>query len=241
MTDLPVIRMNPPLLSRIFWNALYRSIDAEVESLCSQASERYRQTAAYRTQADYNTGSISLVDAFNLSVVSGFFRFQNVVEVGTFIGNSTYSIAAGMQRSGVNGVIHTCDLSNAIDLSHPTPNVDIVQYRKTASTEMFNQLVAAGFQADFIYLDGRLQQGDVALLNQICHANTVLGFDDFEGIEKGVVNLSVIANDPQWQKHCHIAPPDYQTLNQLPLFTPEMTRSVTMLLIPMSCFAFTRQ
>jgi hypothetical protein len=39
-----------------------------------------------------------------------------------------------------------------------------------------------------MYLDGRLQQSDLELFHKIVHDQTVFVFDDFEGIEKGVVN-----------------------------------------------------
>jgi hypothetical protein len=45
---------------------------------------------------------------------------------------------------------------------------------------------------DLIYLDGRLSQQDVEPLNKIIHEKTVFVMDDFEGVEKGVVNAMML-------------------------------------------------
>jgi hypothetical protein len=43
-----------------------------------------------------------------------------------------------------------------------------------------------------MYLDGRIQDEDLQYFPQITHDQTVFVFDDFEGIEKGVVNAMML-------------------------------------------------
>ena len=47
-------------------------------------------------QADYKTGSISPIDAGELNAIVRYFGPATVVEVGTYIGNSTRAIVSGM-------------------------------------------------------------------------------------------------------------------------------------------------
>jgi hypothetical protein len=57
---------------------------------------------------------------------------------------------------------------------------------------MFSDMAEKGAKVDLIYLDGRLSQQDVEPLNKIIHEKTVFVMDDFEGVEKGVVNAMML-------------------------------------------------
>jgi hypothetical protein len=57
---------------------------------------------------------------------------------------------------------------------------------------MFKEMAEIVLGVDFMYLDGRLQQSDLELFHKIVHDQTVFVFDDFEGIEKGVVNAMMV-------------------------------------------------
>lgn len=152
-----------------------------------------KQLEQLRDQADYKTGSLSDEDVYDLSAIVAYFKPESVCEIGTFIGRSTHTIADNMDR----GTIWTCDASNAIDLPAPEKEgVTIQQFKKTASTEMLTKAVEKRHTFDFFYLDGRLTERDVEAMsrcNQLGAAVIVL--DDFEGVEKGVANASVLLNE----------------------------------------------
>jgi ABC-type histidine transport system ATPase subunit len=57
---------------------------------------------------------------------------------------------------------------------------------------MFKDLAEKGVGVDLIYLDGRLQQEDFQYFSKIIHDQTIFVFDDFEGVEKGVVNAMML-------------------------------------------------
>jgi hypothetical protein len=84
--------------------------------------------------------------------------------------------------------IYTCDHSNNIDLGVP----NIFQYPKKSSTDMFKDMAEKKVGVDLLYLDGRLQQDDFQHFPKIIHDQTIFVFDDFEGIEKGVVNAMML-------------------------------------------------
>jgi predicted O-methyltransferase YrrM len=143
-----------------------------------------------REQADYNTGSLSDEDVYDLSALVRYFEPTVVCEIGTFIGRSTHTIADNMKA----GVIWTCDGSNALDLPAPeNKNVTIRQFKKTSSTEMFAKAMTERQKFDLFYIDGRLSQRDIELMAEcVDFTRAVIVLDDFEGVEKGVANASML-------------------------------------------------
>jgi predicted O-methyltransferase YrrM len=175
------IRINRATLSELVWSKLpyiHRPLGYQFEEL-----ERLR------AQADYNTGSISDTDAIDLQHIVSHFQPMVVAEVGTFIGRSTAAMALAMPKGGV---IHTCDASNAIALPELNPDVQVVQYPRKGSTEMFEGLISAKAKVDLFYIDGRLSPKDTRLVWELAHDKTVIVLDDFEGVEKGVANAMLL-------------------------------------------------
>ena len=169
-------------LSEIVWKIIDEKVsDYPFEKIKKIVEEQQ----ALRAQAEYNTGSVPVDDAFELYRIVKFFQPKVIAEVGTFIGVSTKTMNLAMERL-VD--IYTCDHSNNINLDVP----NIFQYPKRPSFEMFADMVEKGVKVDLVYLDGRLSQEDVEPLSKIIYAETVFVFDDFEGIEKGVTNAMMV-------------------------------------------------
>ena len=181
--------MNPVQIGRkrfsnIFWNI----IDEKVGDFPFEKIERIvEQQQELRSQAEYNTGSVPVDDAFELYKITKFFQPNVIAEVGTFIGVSTNVMNLAMERL-VD--IYTCDHSNDINLDVP----NIFQYPMRASHEMFADMATKNVKADIVYLDGRLSQPDFEPLGKIITDQTVFVLDDFEGVEKGVANAMVLEN-----------------------------------------------
>lgn len=176
------IQIGRKRLSEIVWGI----IDEKVGDFPFEIIEKIvEEQQSLRFKAEYNTGSLPYDDAIELYKVVNFFKPAVVAEVGTFIGVSTR-----VMNLASNGmvVIYTCDVSNDINLD--TPNIH--QYPKTASPDMFKALAEKDWKVDLVYLDGRLSQQDVEPLSKIIHDDTVFVLDDFEGVEKGVVNALMI-------------------------------------------------
>jgi hypothetical protein len=57
---------------------------------------------------------------------------------------------------------------------------------------MFKDMAEKQIGVDLMYLDGRLQREDLELFHKIIHDQTIFVFDDFEGLEKGVVNAMMV-------------------------------------------------
>ena len=140
-------------------------------------------------QADYKTGSISPIDAGELNAIVRYFGPATVAEVGTYIGNSTRAIVSGMS----GGVIYTCDAANDIKLL-PMYGATIEQFPKKTSTEMFGELIKRQVKPDLFYIDGRLSSEDPNLMREL-NPGSIVVLDDFEGVEKGVVNAGLLLSN----------------------------------------------
>lgn len=176
--------MNPICINRATLSeAIWSQIGASAHGV---SNELLDQLERGRAQADYNTGSIGLLDILDLQSIVQHFQPMVVAEVGTFIGRSTAAMALAMPKGGV---IHTCDASNDIRLPELNPDVQVVQYPKKSSTEMFESLISVKDRlVDLFYIDGRLSPKDMRWVAELAHSTTVIVLDDFEGIEKGVAN-----------------------------------------------------
>jgi hypothetical protein len=170
--------------SKIFWDI----VDERVGDYPYEAIEKIvKDQQVLRGGADYNTGSVPYDDAVELYKLVRFFAPKVIAEVGTFIGVSTR-----VMREGAWSVeIYTCDVSNDIQIS-PVYDSKLFQYPKTSSRDMFKDLAEKQIGVDLMYLDGRLQREDLELFHKIVHDQTIFVFDDFEGLEKGVVNAMMV-------------------------------------------------
>lgn len=174
-----------------------------------------------RASADYNTGSLTRNDMMDLILICSYFRPKILAEVGTFIGRSTYALAVG---SGSDALIYTCDASNDIPLPDMPPDAaKVIRNPRSSSVEMFNRMLADGYanRVDLFFIDGRLTEADLILMNQLSHGQSILVLDDFEGIEKGVDNAMLLGN----QNHLLIYPrvPEGKTALLVPVKLLQLT------------------
>ena len=214
------LNLNRIHLSRAVWHRIFENAEmlgAYKAEIISEAQELDR----LRPKADYNTGSISMAAVWTLTATAYYFAPKVIAEVGTFIGRSASAIAQGCAYAQTKPVIHTCDLSNDIDLSDAMPfswgESELVQYRKQSSTQMFKSLADAKTQVDWLHLDGRLTDEDMALLPRIVHDRTLYTLDDFEGLEKGVANAQRLLHTLGNVAHFLIYPPEQDTLHHFGL------------------------
>jgi hypothetical protein len=133
------------------------------------------------------SGSMSLEATKLLWLLGRYFSPKVVIEVGTYTGRSTAALYMGA-RPAIEK-LYTCDATfDSWDPGHLASAGEIEYFGKTTSTQMFEHLIARGVKADLFFLDGRLQDADLNLLQSITHNKTVFLLDDFEGLEKGIIN-----------------------------------------------------
>lgn len=182
-----------------FWAQMQELVP---ESWWDDADRVIREAQPLRERAKFNTGSISRTTAVALRAISAWRQPDVVVEVGTFIGVSTKTLARGTAR-----LLHTCDISNdCLDACWP-----IYTWPYTKSTDMLKRLdddlvtwrrdqQADGWKkmsVDMFFFDGLLTPEDVPLIRKLSTPETVYVFDDYNGEYKGVKNA---------QKLCPLLP-----------------------------------
>jgi predicted O-methyltransferase YrrM len=184
-------------LIRPEWNQAFRELEKE--------------TAARRPPKNTKTGSVSRAACAYLAAVTELLRPSIIVEVGTFVGTSILAMRATKHK-------YTCDKDNAL-----LPSMEgLTVYPRTTSTEMFRDLVQEGIIADFMFFDGRAQDDDFPLIEQLSQSGTVYGFDDFEPGGKGMWNIRRFVH---WF-------PDHR-LVEPPMYVPHVKGETTIaLLIP---------
>jgi hypothetical protein len=235
----PVMASNPnkfnlsvKLFSQAFWLSVLQN--STHWSDCKMDMIRaINQLDQLRSQADYNTGSITAASAWSLYCLVRYFKINSVLEIGTFIGKSTTSIALAIDHEGQRGVIHTCDGSNAIPIPYDG-KCRIVQYMKKTSTEMLQSMEGT---YNFAHFDGRIQKEDFPYLSKLLLPNSIIAIDDFEGMEKGVCNLMLMREHNLIPDHFLIYPCQASFSQELGF----SDQSTTAVLLPKSLIDFTNQ
>lgn len=217
-------------LSALFWKRLLHMQGWNVDNFYHELLSRGETCELDRSPMDYQTGSIPFSTALWLALLARHLKPARVFEVGTFIGKSTAALAIGMD----GGQIWTCDSSNPApewieDERHDLQTIISVNPH-TGSTKALLDLPEEP-KIDLFFFDGRVMDEDVDLVAKRSHPGTVYAFDDFEGIEKGVANISKL-------RHAGLVTIYPPAIAPHPLVAD---RSTLALLVPGPLFRFTAQ
>ena len=203
-------RLSSRLFSYVFWDSILSNTDindGKREKLFLEISDLEK----LRKKADYNTGSISNAAAWCLYCIVKYFYPKNIMEIGTFIGKSTWSMAKAQDDTLISdSYIVTCDFSNDITIPW-SGKTKLKQYKKKSSTDMLKQEEKF---PDLILLDGRIQKEDLILFETIISKNTIILLDDFEGAEKGVINYISLRKLKKLNNHFLIYPCERSKLRE---------------------------
>jgi predicted O-methyltransferase YrrM len=235
------LNLNRQALSQMIWQRIFENAQM-VEYVRPEITAMAHDLGRLESKAENPTGSISVSSIWALTATAYYFAPRTVVEVGTYIGRSTYALSEGMTLAGVDEpLIYTCDLNNDIavenDPAFATSPTEIYRYPRRSSTEMFEDVVSRRIHPDMIFLDGRLPEGDVELIKTLKHRDTIFALDDFEGIEKGVANYSLLQRIVPPFSHILVYPPDRETLTHFGL----RDQCTTALVLPNTLFRLTAQ
>jgi hypothetical protein len=168
----------PAPVSIAAWDAL---LEPMTEALRAEMAALAAANEPRRKLAKYNTGSITIPQMCQLRALTVKQRPATIIEIGTFIGNSTLAMQATQH-------VYTCDSHN--DCLRPRPGLHLFPYWK--STRMFRHLVGAGVKADLFFFDGRIQRDDLDLIRRLSSDRTLYVFDDYLEHQKGVINAKLL-------------------------------------------------
>ena len=224
------------MLANRFWQAVGDSVyRSEATRDAEMISER---TAPLVDKFPSVAGSISLNSASLIWLTTKYFAPKVICEVGTYIGRSTLAMACGCASTLTE--LYTCDgtydCMNFDDFKELDLNKDkldainkIKYFGKTMSHDMFAEIKNLNKKADLIFIDGRLSDQDVSLIKQIANPECIFLIDDFEGVEKGVLNAMILRNNF----------PNYIILE--PLFETSGQREVLAVMVPSQIIKLSRQ
>ena len=189
------------MISTVFWEALRSSIyfkeaqhDAELIATA---------TAPLVDKFPSIAGSISIKSSTYLWLLTKYFSPKNVLEIGTYIGRSTlainfgglYSIERFWTCDGTFDCMNFNDLKTTGFSEEKSKSVRKIEYYgKTMSTELLKKSMDINTKFDFIFVDGRLSGDDCNILPKVMSDSCIILLDDFEGVEKGVVNVMMLRN-----------------------------------------------
>ena len=160
------------LFSYIFWDKILSTTeinDGKREKLYFELSSLDK----LRKKADYNTGSITNAAAWCIYCVVKYFEPKNIMEIGTFIGKSSWSMAKAQDDGNIlKSYIVTCDFSNDITIPW-TGKTRLKQYKKQSSTDMLKKEIIS---PNLVLLDGRIQADDLILFEKLINQNTIILF-----------------------------------------------------------------
>ena len=224
------IKLSLRIISKIFWEIILTEDQFVNSEEKRKLFDNLISLENLRDEADYNTGSISMSQAYLLYLFLKYFKPIKVIEIGTFIGRSTISMANAIETYSDNGKIYTCDFSNDIKLPW-NGKCKIKQFPKTKSGEMLNNLKG---EYDLVFIDGRISDEELSTFERLINQNTIIILDDFEGIEKGVVNLAKLRQINKLNQHLLINTISEDLLKQYNLHNHSRMGA----LIPMTLFQF---
>lgn len=177
--------LSESMIAGAFWPQLQAAACAKEAASDSESIQSISNVLARDFPGE--TGSMSPEATKLLWLLGRYFSPKVVIEVGTYIGRSTAALYMGARP--VIEKLYTCDATFDVwDPGHLASAGEIEYFGKTTSTQMFEHLVAIGVKADLFFLDGRLQDADLTFLQGMTHDKTVFILDDFEGLEKGIIN-----------------------------------------------------
>ncbi len=236
---MKTININSYDLSFIFWKKILDNSFLKMQCKQKDFFNNIDSLNDLRSQSSYNTGSISSTTAWLIYSTTLFFKPKKIIEIGSFIGKSTFSMAYAADNyfSENKCEIYCCDHSNEIKFPKLT-KTKIKQFHKTTSTEMIKQL-EENIIIDFIHLDGRLENDDCLILKNKISEDTLFLIDDFEGNEKGVVNLFSLINSNLISRntHCVIYPLENEIAEKYNL----LEKSTTAVILPIKLLRITNQ
>lgn len=230
------IRLTPQNLTDLVWRQWIETVEPDLERIRRQLLDMFDACELTRAKMDYNTGSITLSAALALHLMVRNTQPTSIFEVGTFIGKSTLSMALALDANGAGGEIYTCDGSNNFHVPKLS-KAAIHGFPKATSTAALEELAKKRVKVDMLHLDGRISARDAELIEQIADPRVILALDDFEGVEKGVANLSMLRGRQFFAQHMLVYPMSEHILSLLGC----LTRNTTALLVPIAALTFTNQ
>ena len=177
---------------------------------------------------------------YDLTVVIEYFSknqsIENIIKIFSALTTKIYLIKLNKKLMRFN--LKNIQFISNYYLINKSLSKKIEKFHKKSSTEMFRNF-ESDQKIDLLHLDGRLQNEDYDLLKNNFTKKTILILDDFEGNEKGVVNLFTLLNHNVINRntHCVIYPIENEVSKNYNL----LERSSSAFILPIKLLKITNQ
>lgn len=223
------------LLAEALYQRMYEEIGGEIPGIVDRINDMAQKQILLKNQMFYKTGSIAVASAVAIYILTRKVQPEFVAEIGTFVGRSTMAMAMALNDCGVPAEIYTCDKDNPFALEPEVGGVKIFGHPQSGSTEMLEKISSLGRKVDMMFIDGRLSSKDISIIKNISSEKCVYLFDDFEGIEKGVVNCLMFKQESAFARHILLPPMripsatgwDWQGVNSVAVLMPQSLLRLT--------------
>ena len=183
-----------------------------------------------------NSGSITVGSALSLFLASNRRAPKLVAEIGTYIGNSAAAIICGCDITKQAAQLITCDINPCTDT--PLDGLNCQTEQSSGNSWIQHPNVRIYIKKGNGHDSSRWEneENDLDLLGKLTKEDTLIALDDYEGDEKGHINLDLFRRSGLMEKHVYVEPFKRELF---PLGT--RTRSATGFLLPKSTIVYTRQ
>ena len=126
-------------------------------------------------------------DCIFLSNLILYFKPKNILEIGTWIGKSTYSMCIASSENHKNFFIDSIDVHRKIYRSKFVNFSRNIKFHNGHSSRILPKL---NKKYDFIFVDANLDLLSAKCLTKLIHKNTIIVFHDYYPLgDKGLQNL----------------------------------------------------
>ena len=176
-----MLRLTPYNLSYIFSEQLLQESSHLSTYFKNKFIPLYDQRLLCKEFQREGSGSIGIGSALCLFLVSYKIKPKNIIEVGTYIGNSALAMALGASMHDKEVKVFTCDKNPCTD--KPLDGIDMPKGSsctvfKGLSTAMFESLATQNIKIDILHIDGRLLDKDIELLRRLISSDTLIALDE---------------------------------------------------------------
>jgi predicted O-methyltransferase YrrM len=156
---------------------LHETFKDELDAIRREFSEKIGNTPC----------STSVEDCLFLYTLIRFFKPKTILEIGTFVGSTLFSIVRACENNGTDYKIYTIDLENNLTFPFTSQQKSHITFFHEHSDKSLSRI---SDQLDFVFSDADLTVESASILSKLVKSSTVFATHDFvPPFDKGITSL----------------------------------------------------
>jgi predicted O-methyltransferase YrrM len=170
-----------------FYNHNLKNLDIEKENFV------INEIKSFPTLSD----STSNKDCIFLSKLIFRYRPKNILEIGTWVGKSTYTMALTASLSSKDYSIDTIDINRQVDFSKFQKFKNNIKFYHGHSSNILSKI---NKKYDLIFIDGNVDQQTAIHIHKMTTFNSIIVFHDYYPLgDKGLYNMIELAKHQNYK------------------------------------------